>query len=68
VDAHAQIRSLNVELAKKCKLIDDLKYKVQHFTSKRNAREMGNDEDVVEYLVNIVKEKERIIEELTYKV
>jgi hypothetical protein len=29
---------------------------------------MGNDEDVVEYLVNIVKDKERIIEELTYKV
>jgi len=28
VDAHSQIRSLNVELAKKCKLIDDLKHKV----------------------------------------
>jgi hypothetical protein len=28
VDAHAQIRSLNVELAKKTKLIDDLKLKV----------------------------------------
>jgi hypothetical protein len=42
--------------------------KVQHFTSRRNAREIGQDEDVVEYLVNIVKEKERILEELTYKV
>lgn len=68
VDAHAQIRSLNVELARKTKLIDDLKMKVQHFTSKRNAREMNQDEDVVEYLVNIVKEKERIVEELSYKV
>lgn len=29
---------------------------------------MNQDEDVVEYLVNIVKEKERIIEELSYKV
>ena len=68
VDSHAQIRALNVELAKKIKLIDDLKMKVQHFTSRRNAREIGQDEDVVEYLVNIVKEKERILEELTYKV
>jgi hypothetical protein len=42
--------------------------KVQHFTSKRNAREMGQDEDVVEYLVTIVKDKERIIEELTNRV
>ena len=41
VDAHAQIRALNLELAKKTKLIDDLKSKVQHFTSKRNARELG---------------------------
>jgi hypothetical protein len=41
VDSHAQIRALNVELAKKVKLIDDLKMKVQHFTSRRNAREIG---------------------------
>ncbi len=68
VDSHAQIRALNVELAKKTKLIDDLKMKVQHFTSKRNAREIGQDEDIVEYLVNIVKDKERIVEELSYKV
>lgn len=59
---------MNVELAKKTKLIDDLKLKVQHFTSKRNAREIGQDEDIVEYLVNIVKDKERIVEELSYKV
>lgn len=45
-----------------------MKHKVQHFTSKRNAKEIGKDEDVVEYLVNIVKEKERIIEELSFKV
>lgn len=68
MDSHAQIRALNVELAKKVKLIDDLKIKVQHFTSRRNAREIGQDEDIVEYLVNIVKEKERIVEELSYKV
>ena len=68
MDSHAQIRALNVELAKKVKLIDDLKMKVQHFTSRRNAREIGQDEDIVEYLVNIVKEKERIVEELSYKV
>jgi hypothetical protein len=41
---------------------------VQHFTSKKNAREIGQDEDVVEYLVNIVKDKDRIIEELSLKV
>lgn len=57
-----------MELAKKTKLIDDLKTKVQHFTSKRSASQIGQDEDVVEYLVNIVKEKEKIIEELTLKV
>lgn len=68
VDAHAQIRSLNVELAKKTKLIDDLKSKVQHFTAKRNAKEIGQDEDIVEYLVSIVKEKEKVIEELQLKV
>ena len=68
VDAHAQIRSLNIELAKKSKLIDDLKGKVQHFTAKRNARELGSDEDVVEYLVAIVNDKERVIEELSFKV
>ena len=68
VDAHAQIRALNVELAKKTKLIDDLKSKVQHFTAKRNAKDIGQDEDVVEYLVNMVKEKEKTVEELSYKV
>lgn len=68
MDAHAQIRALNLELAKKTKLIDDLKSKVQHFTSKRNARDLGQDEDVVEYLVTIVKEKEKVIEELQLKV
>jgi hypothetical protein len=41
VDSHAQLRALNVELARKTRLIDDLKMKVQHFTSKRNAREIG---------------------------
>jgi hypothetical protein len=49
-------------------LIDDLKGKVQHFTSKRNARELGQDEDVVEYLVSIVKDKEKVIEDLQLKV
>ena len=68
MDAHAQIRSLNVELAKKTKLIDDLKTKVQHFTAKRNAKDIGQDEDVVEYLVNIVKDKEKMVEELSFKV
>jgi aminoglycoside phosphotransferase family enzyme len=68
VDAHAQIRALNVELAKKTKLIDDLKSKVQHFTAKRNAKDIGQDEDVVEYLVNMVKEKEKTVEELSFKV
>lgn len=63
VDAHAQIRSLNVELAKKTKLIDDLKIKVQHFNSKRNTKDLKQDEDIVEYLVNIIKEKEKNIEE-----
>ena len=53
-----------MELAKKVKLIDDLKSKVQHFTSKRQAKEIGQDEDIVEYLVNIVKDKDNIIEEL----
>jgi hypothetical protein len=57
-----------MELAKKTKLIDDLKAKVQHFTAKRNARELNQDEDIVEYLVNIVKDKERVIEELQLKV
>lgn len=28
VDAHAQIRSLNIELSKKGKLIEDLKFKI----------------------------------------
>jgi hypothetical protein len=41
---------------------------VQHFTSKRSAKDLGQDEDLVEYLVNIVKDKERIIEELSLKV
>jgi len=40
VDAHAQIRALNVELAKKTKLMEDLKSKVQHFSSKRNAKDL----------------------------
>jgi hypothetical protein len=57
-----------VELAKKTKLIDDLKGKLQHFSSKRNAKDLGTDEDVVEYLVTMVKDKERIIEELQLKV
>jgi hypothetical protein len=64
VDAHAQIRSLNLELAKKTKLIDDLKAKVQFFTSKKSAKDFKQDEDVVEYLVNIVKDKDKTIEEL----
>ena len=59
---------MNVELAKKTKLIDDLKCKLQHFSSKRNAKDLGTDEDVVEYLVTMVKDKERIIEELQLKV
>ena len=59
---------MNVELAKKTKLIDDLKGKLQHFSSKRNAKDLGSDEDVVEYLVTMVKDKERIIEELQLKV
>jgi hypothetical protein len=41
---------------------------VQHFSSKRQAKELNQDEDVVEYLVNIIKEKERTIEELSLKV
>lgn len=57
-----------MELAKKTKLIDDLKGKLQHFSSKRNAKDLGTDEDVVEYLVTMVKDKERIIEELQLKV
>ena len=57
-----------MELARKTRLIDDLKMKVQHFTSKRNAREIGQDEDIVEYLVGIVKDKEKTLEEMTYKV
>ncbi|CDW76964.1 fha domain containing protein [Stylonychia lemnae] len=68
VDSHAQIRALNVELAKKTKLIDDLKSKVQHFNSKRNAKDLKQDEDVVEYLVNIVKEREKAIEELQFRI
>lgn len=68
VDAHAQLRSLNVELAKKTKLIDDLKSKVQHFNSKKNAKDLKQDEDVVEYLVGIVKDKDKTIEELQFKI
>lgn len=57
-----------MELSKKTKLIDDLKLKLQHFSSKRNAKDIGTkDEDVVEYLVTMVKDKERIIEELQLK-
>ncbi len=69
VDAHAQIRALNVELAKKTKLIDDLKSKVQHFNSNKNPKDLlKNDEDLVEYLVNMVKEREKTIEELQFKI
>ena len=57
-----------MELAKKTKLIEDLKGKVQHFTSKKSAKDFKQDEDVVEYLVNIVKEKDKAIEELQYKI
>ena len=47
-----------MELAKKTKLIDDLKTKVQHFNSKKNAKDIGKDEDIVEYLVGIIKDKD----------
>eukprot|EP00347_Sterkiella_histriomuscorum_P009212 403342098 len=68
VDAHAQLRSLNVELAKKTKIIDDLKSKVQNFNSKKNAKDLKQDEDVVEYLVGIVKDKDKTIEELQFRI
>jgi len=68
VEAHAQIRSLNVELAKKTKLIEDLKTKVQVFNSKKNAKDLRQDEDLVEYLVSMVKERENSIEELQFKI
>ncbi len=53
-----------MELAKKTKLIEDLKQKLQHFNSKKSAKDIGQDEDIVEYLGGIVKEKDRLIEEL----
>lgn len=68
VDSHAQIRSLNVELAKKTKLIDDLKVKLQHFTSHKHPKDIKQDEDVLEYMVGIVKEKDRVIEEQQFKI
>ena len=68
VDAHAQIRSLNLELAKKNKLTEDLKTKIQHFTSKKSVKDFKQDEDVVEYLVNIVKEKDKANEEFQFKI
>lgn len=64
VDAHAQIRALNLELAKKNKMTEDLKSKVQYFTSKKSAKDFKQDEDVVEYMVNIVREKDKANEEL----
>lgn len=60
---------MNVELAKKTKLIDDLKSKVQHFNSHKNPKDLlKNDEDLVEYLVGMVKEREKAIEELQFKI
>lgn len=67
VDAQAQLRSLNTELAKKGKLIEDLKMKMQHFNTKRNAKDLKNDEDMAEYLVNIIKDKEKVIEEMQFR-
>lgn len=68
VEAHAQIRSLNTELAKKVKFIEDLKVKIQQFNQKKNVKDMRNDEDIVDYLVSIIKEKEKQFEELSFKV
>jgi hypothetical protein len=54
-----------LELSKKTKLVEDLKVKIQHFTSKRNAKDVLKiDEDVVDYLANIIKDKEKVFEEL----
>jgi hypothetical protein len=52
---------LNIELAKKGKIIEDLKNNVLKFSSQK--KDIKNDEDVVEYLVGIVKDKERMIED-----
>lgn len=69
VDAHAQIRSLNLELSKKTKLIEDLKTKIQHYTSKNNQKNvLKNDEDVVDYLANIIKDKEKVFEEMQFNI
>jgi len=57
------VRSLNVELSKKTKLIEDMKLKINHFTAKKTGRDLRNDEDVVEYLVNLIKDKEKLNEE-----
>ena len=68
VEAHAQIRSLNTELANKVKFIEDLKVKIQQFNQKKNVKDMRNDEDIVDFLVSIIKEKEKQFEELSFKV
>jgi len=58
---------LNLELSKKTKLVEDLKQNLVAFTSKRKDG-IKNDEDMLDYLANVIKEKEKIFEEMQFKI
>jgi len=49
-----------VELAKKNKLIEDLKSKIQQFS---RGGEIKKDDEVIDYLVALIKDKEKLFEE-----
>jgi len=60
------MRQLNIELAGKSQLIDQMKAKIKDMSyEKRNIKK---DEDMVDYLANVVKEKEKALDERTIQV